>query len=104
MLTVRSPSDDARRHTAGDLYMSFLSRRRRARLSDGDARSSANTGPRIPARPSASPRRVPRDLRQRRFRGQAMVEFALVIPLFMLLLLLAVDFRSEEHTSELQSR
>ena len=72
--------------------MSFLSRRRRARLPDGDARSSANTGPRIPARPSASSRRVPRDLRHRRFRGQALVEFALVIPLFMLLLLLAVDF------------
>ena len=90
MLTERSPSDDARRHTAGDLLF-FLSRRRRARLPDGDARSSANTGPRIPARPRII---APgsRDLRHPRFRGQAMVEFALVVPLFMLLLLLAVDF------------
>ncbi len=77
--------------------MNFRSRREGALSSHADAvvgrgTVSRNRGPRIPVRGIATrPTKAFARPRQRSF-GQAVVEFAIIIPVFMFLLLIAVDF------------
>jgi PKD repeat protein len=64
--------------------MTFLSRRRRARSLPFSATDAGLVAP--PALPT------PRSRKGHRSRGQALVEFALIVPVMLLLLLIAIDF------------
>jgi Flp pilus assembly protein TadG len=63
--------------------MTFLSRRRRARSLSVHAADAGLAAPSAPSNPRS---------KSRRSRGQALVEFALIVPVMFLLLLIAIDF------------